>query len=54
MYDILKEDWKETRGNMNQTSEKRVREAIRAKIDVEDIKYWYYVDVAKYLSIPAG
>ena len=53
IYVQLEEDWKVAKNNMTMTSTKRIGEAIRAKINSEDTKYWYYVDVARYLSIPA-
>ncbi|GAA5808690.1 hypothetical protein MFLAVUS_002084 [Mucor flavus] len=39
--------------NMKMINLQRVGEALREKFLVQDKKYWYYVDDAKYLSIPS-
>jgi hypothetical protein len=52
VYQTLEDDWNFIRSNMAQTSAERVGEALRKKFLALDKKYYYYVDAAKYLSIP--
>jgi hypothetical protein len=52
VYQTLEDNWKTIKNNFAQTSAERVGEALRKKFLALDKKYYYYIDAAKYLSIP--